>query len=943
MAITKKTIKNLTGGISQQPDANRHDNQCTNQVNFLSDPIKGLTKRSGTKVIKTLSVKGDGTTDDKDVTPYLDVYDDDSVDHSQTAKDLTSAIIPHPLTVQGSNEDKKALLTISKDGKMTCHDLETGAHIKIYSAVTGSGIEQTPLTLHSYMAKDDHSNYKGNKYAIRTVADTTFIVNKAATVGKMASVYHTTSLPRGLIFIKEGAYNAEYKVVMTDHEGDDRTITLKTSDGVSGSSPQDSKTDNIAFILSELMALPSGTEGSGTVTLAANFASLGTTWENRGLTENTAIVATVAGASFNVSKFENGGSSLIYQSGSVIAVNALAIDTSDDGLWEPPISITDSYGDTMSDSWGHSAESFAGLPLSCKHGYKLLIKGAPESAIDDYYVKFVGADSTNGGVQAGVWEECPFDESFVEDGHDERIFKQLDFATMPFKLVPTQVGGTGDFDQFMFASGQWSDYPRDCGDNVTNPFPSFVGGGITDLFYFKNRLGLCSGGTITLSEVDAPFNFFRTTVTQLLPSDRLAIESNVPGHVRLNYAVPFANQMIVFSDNNQYIINYGPEGLTPGATSLTSVGTYDCSPAVRPLALDNSIIFAQEKSGYVDVYEMYPTGQGSTSFEAQSIAEQVPTLIKGNPVDLAVSSLARTVMVRSDDDYSKIFVYKYYTKGRDRIQSAWQEYDMNTDTIKALVYDGIDCNMVVSRVDNSDFSPSTDWDEESIQIVRMALDNTDDTDYSLDEWHTDITTVGSYGQHLSGYTKITLDKNLDEVENYYTRGTNTLTCLNLASSSAQVETVINANGLFLKGDFTSSDNVVIGLPVSCEYEFSKQYLKTPDNNNKLMAIVDGRTTIKWCEVYLNNSEYMELEVSYPGAVDGDGDPQRATTSKTFSGNVLGALVIGDDASETGKLRSVVAARNNLPVIKLKSNTHKKATITGCSFEIMLTSRLRGVR
>jgi hypothetical protein len=302
-------------------------------------------------------------------------------------------------------------------------------------------------------------------------------------------------------------------------------------------------------------------------------------------------------------------------------------------------------------------------------------------------------------------------------------------------------------------------------------------------------------------------------------------------------------------------------------------------------------------------------------------------------------------MVRSDDDYSKIFVYKYYTKGRDRVQSAWMTYEMNTTAVKALMYVDAVCYLVTSREDSSDFTPSTDYDAESIQLMSMKLDNTDDTDYSLDEWHTDITPAGTFGEDIFGYTKITLDNNPDDVHNYYARGTNTLTCLNLANDSLQVETIINADGLYLEGNFTNvvTNNVLIGLPVSCEYEFSKQYLKSPDNNNKMMSIVDGRTTVKWCEVYMNNSEYMELEVSYPGPVDGDGDPQRDTTTKTFSGNILGSISIGDDASETGKLRSIVAARNYLPVIKLKSNTHKKATITGCSFELMLTSRLRGIR
>ena len=52
MVYTRKNIKNLTGGVSQQPDSERFDNQCSEQKNFLADPIKGLTKRAGTNYVQ---------------------------------------------------------------------------------------------------------------------------------------------------------------------------------------------------------------------------------------------------------------------------------------------------------------------------------------------------------------------------------------------------------------------------------------------------------------------------------------------------------------------------------------------------------------------------------------------------------------------------------------------------------------------------------------------------------------------------------------------------------------------------------------------------------------------------------------------------------------------------------------------------------------------------
>ena len=55
MAYTRKHIKNLTGGVSEQPDSERNDTQCTLQENFLSDPVKGLVKREGTNYVERIS------------------------------------------------------------------------------------------------------------------------------------------------------------------------------------------------------------------------------------------------------------------------------------------------------------------------------------------------------------------------------------------------------------------------------------------------------------------------------------------------------------------------------------------------------------------------------------------------------------------------------------------------------------------------------------------------------------------------------------------------------------------------------------------------------------------------------------------------------------------------------------------------------------------------
>ena len=60
MAITKKEIKDLIGGVSQQPDQLRLPNQCSEQINFLSDPINGLTRRPGSEFVGAITSAASG-------------------------------------------------------------------------------------------------------------------------------------------------------------------------------------------------------------------------------------------------------------------------------------------------------------------------------------------------------------------------------------------------------------------------------------------------------------------------------------------------------------------------------------------------------------------------------------------------------------------------------------------------------------------------------------------------------------------------------------------------------------------------------------------------------------------------------------------------------------------------------------------------------------------
>ena len=145
----------------------------------------------------------------------------------------------------------------------------------------------------------------------------------------------------------------------------------------------------------------------------------------------------------------------------------------------------------------------------------------------------------------------------------------------------------------------------------------------------------------------------------------------------------------------------------------------------------------------------------------------------------------------------------------------------------------------------------------------------------------------------------------------------------------------NQNKIRVTGNIASNANIVLGMKYTATYEFSKQYIKRGSADGKEVPITDGRTTNKWMEIYFNDTQHLTATVAFPSYA------KRTTSTKTFNGNpdnTITGVRTGEQPSETESLRTSVAARNDLPIITLSSDTHQTVTVTGASFELMHTSR-----
>ena len=206
-------------------------------------------------------------------------------------------------------------------------------------------------------------------------------------------------------------------------------------------------------------------------------------------------------------------------------------------------------------------DSIVDLPKSCFNNFTIKIKGDADIDQDDYYVRFKVKDGSNFGE--GSWIETvgwKKDESETEVL--ESIETNLEYRTMPLTLVRLANGNfklqSPEEDQFdtVEAPNEVGWRSRQAGDDFTNPFPSFVGSTINDVFFFKNRLGFLTDTAVVFSEADEYFNFFRTTTQQLLDSAPIDVGLSHTKVAVLQHALPFQEKLMLFSKQSQFVLTW---------------------------------------------------------------------------------------------------------------------------------------------------------------------------------------------------------------------------------------------------------------------------------------------------------------------------------------------------------------------------------------------------
>ena len=334
---------------------------------------------------------------------------------------------------------------------------------------------------------------------------------------------------------------------------------------------------------------------------------------------------------------------------------------------------------------GQRAQDITRLPAMNKQGYVAQISNAADLDTDDYYVKF---EANNGTSGAGSYEETVRPHNFDGSGNDPML-KGFDPATMPHALINNR-NGTFSFVKLDEATANaanndnyWKD--RDVGDDTSNPYPTFTGEKIQEMFFHRNRLGFVSGENIILSQPGSYFNFFIVSAISFSDDNPIDITVSDVKPAFINHVLPIQKGLMMFSDNGQFLLFTESDIFSPKTARLKKVASYECDSSIQPVDLGTSILFTSNVAAYARAFEATIIDDDTPP----QIIEQTRVVPEFLPKDITKSANSTAIGIVS---YSKkgdnaVYHYKYYNAGNKREQSAWYSWTL-TGTAQHTLYTG---------------------------------------------------------------------------------------------------------------------------------------------------------------------------------------------------------------------------------------------------------------
>lgn len=554
---------------------------------------------------------------------------------------------------------------------------------------------------------------------------------------------------------------------------------------------------------------------------------------------------------------------------------------------EPPvgttvddIGIVDGFNNGLMVGCIFEVQRFNMLPAQAPHGYIVKVLGDPGSGADDYYARY--------DVPRGVWAECAAPGELIK----------YDPATMPHVLI-READGT-----FTFKQQDWQTRPA--GDDDSSPRASFVGSKISDVFFFRNRLGLLAGENVILSASGEFFKFWPKSVVVAADTDPIDVAVSHSRVSILNHAVPFAEELLLWSDQTQFILR--SDGTLSSKTVKVDTATeFESAIDARPVAAGRGVYFAAPRASFTSVRRYYAVADVSAVKNAEDVSAHIPSYIPNGVFSLGSSTTENVVTVLTEGAENHLYLYKYLYLQEQLVQQSWSHWDFGVGS-RVLAADMIGAVMYVVRdnqegtyLESIEFTQNTkDFDFEPYRLYMDRKRQITTLNYDITRNVTTALLATEYGAMpvVGDFWVVTEDGHA------------------FFFQKPEAGWASVGGALDIPGDWTTQA-LLLGQAYEFKYVMSKLLIKVADETGVRSEDV-GRLQIRRAWVNYNNSGAFDVIVC-----------DRFTY--TMSGKRLGVYMIGEDILDTGQFRFPVMAGSNKCRVEIVSNNPGPVALIGAGW------------
>ena len=667
MASITQTIPNFFGGISKVPDSQMGQGQVKDALNCIPDLNKGLYKRPGAMRVGTAPLSG-ATSTGVWFHYYRDETEGSYIGQVQTdgSVNMWDGDTGNAITVNYESGQQTNLQNYLSNGTIgsetlqftTINDSTFVVNRNVTAAMEATSVSKTDERPHTYSAFIElKRTQNGRQYGINIhnpTSNTTTSISTAtqASANPTGEGYSTFSGNQGhcpfvgtkVFTLNSGSKtNLVFRLTVTGQQGP-----------VPNHTDESPEAGDYTCTYSHRLDLLHGGEGwtvgsAGSVTLEGKSYPI-----NVDKIETVSVRASIKAVRPDPTPFDQQTNvtpdSILGGITAELSGTGISHEVIGNGIYfysnTTNFTVEAQNTDLMS-VITDQVNDVTGLPFQCKHGYIVKVSNS-SSADDDYYLRFEG---NGGGSGPGSWVEC------AEPG----IADTINPLTVPI-VIQRQSNG-----QFIVKRFSYSQ--RTVGDLNTNPEPSFIGKKINKVLFFRNRLAFLSDENVILSQPGDLGNFFVNTALTVSGTDPIDISCSSKYPAILFDALEVNTGLIVFAENQQFLLATDSDILNPDTARLSSISTYNYNTDVPPFSLGTVAGFLDNAGAHTRFFVMSNVAREGEP-NVNELSKVVSTALSKD-IDLLADSRENTTIFFGKKSSDEVFGYKYFNVADRQVQSSW--------------------------------------------------------------------------------------------------------------------------------------------------------------------------------------------------------------------------------------------------------------------------------